>query len=42
MVQGKELLLRVVYEEMEESYEVVTAYLTSQFRRYWEEVKDEN
>jgi hypothetical protein len=40
--KDKEVLLRVVYEETEESYEVVTAYLTSQIRRYWEEAKDED
>jgi hypothetical protein len=42
VVQNKECLLRVVYEEIEDSYEVVTAYLTSQIERYWKEEKDEN
>ena len=41
-LQEKEYLLRVVYEEKEESYEVITAYLTSQIERYWVEGKDEN
>lgn len=38
-VKDKEYLLRVVYEEKDESYVVVTAYLTSQIKRYWEEEK---
>ena len=42
MVQNKEYLLRAIYEEKEESYEVVTAYLTSQIERYWTEEKDED
>jgi len=33
----KEYLLRVVYEEKEAVYEVVTTYLTSQIGRYWKE-----
>lgn len=33
----KEYLLRVVYEETEEAYIIVTAYLTSQIDRYWKE-----
>jgi hypothetical protein len=31
----KERLLRVVYEETESAYVVVTAYLTSDITRYW-------
>ncbi|MEA3222439.1 MAG: hypothetical protein U9P49_04670 [Thermodesulfobacteriota bacterium] len=42
MVRNKEYLLRVVYEEKKEAYEVVTAYLTSQIGRYWKEQKDED
>ena len=42
MVKNKEYLLRAIYEEKEESYEVVTAYLTSQIERYWTEEKDED
>ena len=42
MVQNKEYLLRTIYEEKEDTYEVVTAYLTSQIGRYWMEGKDEN
>ncbi len=38
----KEYLLRVIYEEKEELYVVVTAYRTSQIDRYWREEKDEN
>jgi hypothetical protein len=33
----KKYLLRVVYEETEEVYIIVTAYLTSQIDRYWME-----
>jgi hypothetical protein len=33
--EGKEYLLRVVYEETSERITVVTAYLTSQVNRYW-------
>ena len=36
-VRDKEYLLRVVYEEKEEAYEVITVYLTSQIERYWVE-----
>lgn len=42
VIEDKEYLLRVVYEEKEESNEVLTAYLTSQVGRYWEEQKDED
>jgi hypothetical protein len=42
LVQNKEYLLRVIYEDKKETFEVVTAYLTSQIRRYWTEGKDEN
>jgi hypothetical protein len=36
-MEGKERLLRVVYEETETTRVVVTAYLTSDIRRYWKE-----
>ncbi len=36
-IQGKEQLLRVVYEETAISVIVVTAYLTSDIARYWRE-----
>ena len=42
ILQDKEYLLRVVYEEKEELYEVVTAYLTSQIGRYWTEGEHED
>ena len=32
---NKEYLLRVIYEETEEKYTVVTAYIASQISRYW-------
>jgi len=35
--EGKEYLLRVVYDETEEKNIVVTTYLTSQLSRYWKE-----
>ena len=38
-IDNKEYLLRVVYEESEEMYTVVTAYITSQISRYWKEEK---
>lgn len=34
-IDDKEYLLRVVYEEDEEAFTVVTAYITSQIDRYW-------
>jgi hypothetical protein len=37
MIEGKEYLLRVVYEDKEEQNTVLTAYLTSQVNRYWKE-----
>jgi len=39
MIEGKEYLLRVVYQESEEKHTVVTAYLTSQISRYWKEAE---
>jgi len=35
--EGKEYLLRVVYEETAAAHVVITAYLTSDFARYWKE-----
>ena len=42
MIEGKEYLLRVVYEEKEGSNEILTAYLTSRVERYWKGEKDED
>ena len=42
IVKNKEYLLRAIYEEKEETQEVVTAYLTSRIERYWMEGKDED
>jgi hypothetical protein len=36
-VRRKEKLLRVVFEETEDTYVVVTAYLTSDIKRYWKD-----
>ena len=36
-MENKEYLLRVVYEEAGGIYTVVTAYITSQIKRYWKE-----
>ena len=35
--EGKEYLLRIVYEETGATCVVITAYLTSDFLRYWRE-----
>ena len=35
IVNGKEMLLRVVVHEDEKRLVVITAYLTSQIKRYW-------
>jgi hypothetical protein len=37
IVENNEYLLRVVYEDKEETNVVLTAYLTSQMDRYWKE-----
>lgn len=37
IVDGKEYLLRVVYEKTKGVFTVITAYLTSQVTRYWKE-----
>jgi len=37
VIDEKEYLLRVIYEEIEDKYVVVTTYLTSQISRYWKE-----
>ena len=34
-VRRREMLLRVVFEETEDKYVVITAYLTSDIKRYW-------
>ncbi len=39
LINDKEYLLRVVYEDTEKTYIVVTTYLTSQIGRYWKEAK---
>jgi len=39
IIEDKEYLLRVIYEEKEDMHVVVTAYLTSQIERYWKEEK---
>jgi len=31
------MLLRVVFEETEDKYVVITAYLTSDIKRYWKD-----
>ncbi len=36
-IRRKERLLRVVFEETEEKYVVITAYLTSDIKRYWKD-----
>jgi len=36
-VRRREKLLRVVFEETEDKYVVITAYLTSDIKRYWRE-----
>ena len=36
-MNNREYLLRVVYEETEEMYTVITAYVTSKTERYWKE-----
>jgi hypothetical protein len=36
MIEGKEYLLRVVFEEKEGTCNVITGYLTSHINRYWE------
>lgn len=35
VVAGKEYLLRIVYEDTENMYTIVMAYLTSDVSRYW-------
>lgn len=42
VLESKEYLLRVVYEEQEDLGVVITAYLTSQIMRYWTEGEDED
>ena len=37
VIEDKEYLLRVIYEEKEELNVILTAYLTSQIMRYWKE-----
>jgi hypothetical protein len=37
-VRRREKLLRVVFEETEDRYIVITAYLTSDIKRYWKDI----
>ena len=39
MMEEKEFLLRVVFEQEKDYYLVVTGYLTSQIERYWKDRK---
>lgn len=34
-LSGKEMLLRIIVDENEDTFVVITAYLTSQIERYW-------
>ena len=34
-IRRREMLIRVVFEETEDKYVVITAYLTSDIKRYW-------
>jgi hypothetical protein len=36
-IRRREKLLRVVFEETEYKYTVITAYLTSDIKRYWKD-----
>lgn len=36
-IRRREKLLRVVFEETQDKYVVITAYLTSDIRRYWKD-----
>jgi ubiquinone/menaquinone biosynthesis C-methylase UbiE len=36
-IRRKEKLLRVVFEDMQEKYVVITAYLTADIERYWKD-----
>jgi hypothetical protein len=36
-IRRKEKLLRVVFEETQDKYVVITAYLTSDIKRYWKD-----
>ena len=36
-IRRREKLLRVVFEETEDKYIVITAYLTSDIKRYWKD-----
>jgi hypothetical protein len=36
-IRRKEKLLRVVFEETQDKYVVITTYLTSDIERYWKE-----
>ena len=42
IIDDKEYILRVIFEKREDIYLVVTAYLTSQIKRYWKGGKDDN
>lgn len=41
-IRGRRYLLRVVYEEKADIISVITAYLTSQVKRYWEGTENED
>jgi hypothetical protein len=41
-INNRDYILRVVYDEYEDSYIVITTYLTSQISRYWKEKEHED
>ncbi len=38
-IENKEMLLRVIGEELENSFHVITVYKTSKIEKYWKENK---
>jgi hypothetical protein len=41
-INNRDYILRVVYDEYQDSYIVITTYLTSQISRYWKEEEHED
>jgi len=37
MIRRRQKLLRVVFEDIQDKYVVITAYLTSDIKRYWKD-----
>ncbi len=41
-IEQKEMLIRIIGEEMKNAFHIITVYKTSKIEKYWKEDSDEN